>query len=148
MNYIQDMILFTGLSLIGWGIVMFVKAKETTRWAKTTGKIVAKGVAEGRATSPGSEMSSRVYWGTVTYEYAVAGREYTSDRVKLLAMKVSDPEEARRQVGAYREGWETEVYYDPDQPASAVLEPGGSFSGAFVIVFGAVLAAIGGWQYL
>ncbi len=66
-----------------------------------------------------------MYGADVRYEYEVGGRSYTSQRIALANVASSDRSAAEGLVARYAEGEVVEVSFDPDNPASAVLERSG-----------------------
>lgn len=66
-----------------------------------------------------------MYGADVRYEYEVGGRRYTSERIALANVASSDRSAAEGLVARYAEGTAVEVSFDPDDPASAVLERSG-----------------------
>lgn len=62
--------------------------------------------------------------GYIRYEYSVDGQLYSSTRVNSISSPIYPSETARQ----YPEGKEVLVYYNPRNPAKAVLEPGWVFS--------------------
>lgn len=76
----------------------------------------------------------------VRYRYEVAGREYESDRVRLVEKLWAD---GRSEVAArYPEGKRVPVAYDPARPERAVLEPGTSWGAVAKKFVGAGIVAL------
>ncbi len=69
--------------------------------------------------------SNTHYEPDIAYSYTVEGKKYTSSKITVgdgaLDNNVS---KAKRLQAEYPAGKEVEVYYDPDLPESAVLQPG------------------------
>ncbi len=60
----------------------------------------------------------------IRYRYTVAGREYMGERIRLARTKSNLTRLAQADVQRFSEGARVKVYYDPDDPANAVLDPG------------------------
>ena len=86
-------------------------------WTSTTGKIVRSQVEaqQGRATG---------YNPKVVYEYEVRGRLYRCRTIQVAKQRFlrSTWLDAYDVVEEYPEGERVTVYYNPDEPAEAVLE--------------------------
>lgn len=98
------------------------KASSAARnWATTTGQVMAVGVQPYRSRS-GSGYST-MYRSAVTYVYTVNGTQYTSDRLAIGGgLGYGSPAIAEREVAKYPAGSMVQVYYNPNNPAEAVLE--------------------------
>lgn len=86
------------------------KKKQTALWPSTRGRILAAQVY--RPSSDPTENQP-----IIDYEYAVGGNTYRSRRVKYGFTPKAGPTVAKYPVGR-----EVEVFYDPANPAHAVLE--------------------------
>jgi hypothetical protein len=109
----------SGFILVGaamFAIWLFLrkKAKATGQWPSTRGRVVASDVYLNRSTEgPGMEEVR------VTYDYAVAGATLRGNRI---SMGGSGSGGIKAQFARYQAGAEVDVFYDPNKPASAVLE--------------------------
>lgn len=56
----------------------------------------------------------------ITYRYLVNGQSYQTDRVAFSRPKT--PQDVAMLVKFYEEGSEVTAYYDPDNPATAILD--------------------------
>jgi hypothetical protein len=80
----------------------------------------------------------------IAYEYRVGGQIYRSNRVWAGEAVFGTSDEAHRVVERYRPRQAVTVYYDPDDPATAVLEPGGNWTRwLHMVVIGTMLTAMG-----
>lgn len=93
---------------------------ESTRWPSVQGTVldlVAKQYLE--------KNEPVRYYGRAIYRYTVEGHEYTSDQTNLGAgLKHSDQMSALTDVMQYRPGMTVPVFYNPADPAEAVIETG------------------------
>lgn len=78
----------------------------------------------------------------VKYRYEVAGREFTSDRLALWKYKGSH-DWAKRTIEGYEIGNTVDVFYDPSNPAKAVLNREMDAKGTELLLFSLVFIAIG-----
>jgi hypothetical protein len=118
------------------------EAKKTGGWSSTSGVIEESGVESFQALHDGRFRTMNR--SNVVYLYKVDGNEYRSGRIAVRGWKASS------NIGAlvgglakkYPPGKPVEVFYDPANPAEAVLErrvSGGSF--VYVIAFALLAAA-------
>lgn len=107
-------------------------------WPDAAGTVIESGAVS----SGTNDSGERIFCVRVVYRYRVAGREYQGDRVSTLPAAFGE-ERIRQMVESYPLGSEVSVFYDPAEPATAVLEPG--ISGgmqACLIVYIAVCATL------
>ncbi len=96
----------------------------TRAWKVTWGRIESAEVESFMARSASRlPRWTRLYTPLIAYSYSVGGQRYTGSRIRLGGMAfLSRDFWARRQASAYKVGAPVEVYYDPQNPTSAVLE--------------------------
>lgn len=116
------------LALGGVGLMFWMRrrgglAAGSRAWPTARGRVLA---AEVRSYRSGDGWSSRSHYPAVRYEYEVEGRRYTGDRIYFDQTSRAHAGPATRTVGRYPVGSEVTVYYDPTDPARALLEPGRS----------------------
>jgi hypothetical protein len=115
--------------LICMSIVNGRKAKASMQWPSVQGTVVFSEMVMDTSTSSDIATWSPV----VTYSYAVNGQALQCSRVKF------SPARGKKVVAKYPKGNAVQVFFDPQQPSTAVLEKGGStkvmlFVGVAVIV--------------
>jgi hypothetical protein len=134
-----------------WGGWYLVQAFASSSWPTVEGTVKAVRV---HTESTGSGHTRRVsYRYSVEYAYEVGGQAYTSDKHAMgsgnTAGRAGTRTEARREGRErFPTGKAVRVYYDPDDPAVAVLQPGASLDnwGAYMpVVLGLLFAVLGGW---
>src|SRR4051812_47775289 len=123
----------------------FLLVRSTLRQWRTIGYATV----EGQVTKcevqeePGDEGTS--YEVAADYTYRVGGQQYTSDRVRHLSMWGRGS--ATRFEQDHPPGSPVTIYYDPADPADAVLVPGVGgpelFQLLFLLPFNAVMVALG-----
>ena len=113
-------------------------AKASRDWPSVPGVITRSAVATKR--SDGKTM----YSSDVVYRYQVEGRELTCNSVFFGGNTSSSNSSAAYNVtGRYPEGAEVDVYYEPEDPANAVLEPGTRWQSYIVFGLGLVFLIVG-----
>lgn len=147
-NWIRALFIGIGVLLIAGSILYFVYASRRTaaaeEWPEAQGRVVASRIAVEESTDSDGDTSIS-YNAIVSYEYAVAGRRYRSDRLYLNETPLfSDEGDARAFLADYRVGAPLDVYYDPADPADAAsIVEGPSWLIGIVTLFGLVFAAAG-----
>jgi len=98
------------------------KASVSKNWPATTGTVIASGI-EPRRSHSGSGGTSTSYYPVVQYQYTVEGRTYMSNRFTFgNQVGYGWTNMAQNQVNNYPPGATVAVFYDPNDPAVAVLE--------------------------
>ena len=132
--------------LCGWANLD--KAKAARTWRAVEGRIIASRVAVTKGTK-----GATFYNPAFIYEYQVEGRIYRGERQAFGSPTSGEIEEAEEIVARTPPGSRTQVYYDPNYPGDAVLDPTpltGEYltffavGAAFIFVpLGIILCAIG-----
>lgn len=145
---------FLGLAffLIGGGVMLWIgkptldTAKASKSWPSVDGVVIESRVETKKSND---RKDGPTYKAVVVYKYEVGGEEFSSDRIWFGGeVSTSKRTQMRDIVKGYPEGQPTEVHYDPENPAEAVLQPGVFFTSYFMIIFGAVFAVPGGIMLL
>ena len=68
-----------------------------------------------------------MYSANVRYKYSVGGKEYSDGNIQTLDGSTNVKSSVKKTVQKYAVGTQVIVYYDPEFPNTAVLEPGTSF---------------------
>jgi hypothetical protein len=118
------------------------------RWPAVLGKITEVGVvAEERREDDDDDGRTRittVYRSDVQYAYTVGGREFHSNAWKWgWTGFYPDEASARAPVAKYAAGASVPVFYNPESPEEAILEPGNKDGRGAQLVFGAMFALTG-----
>ena len=130
-----------GLILILISALGFQKSWASTRWPSTTGQVIESCV---NCRSDGDVPLAR-YQAKIVYRYTVHGKEYTSSRISFQsginsAMTRSD--DAEELVNQYPHGKAVTVFYHPQDPEYAVLQPGSTMKAYMPLVLGGLLFVI------
>ncbi|MEP3479596.1 MAG: DUF3592 domain-containing protein [Fuerstiella sp.] len=133
--------------LIGGGLILWIglptlnAAKASKAWPTVDGIVIESKV---RTKKSNDRKDGPTYQAVVLYDYQVEGQEYSSDRIWFGGeISTSNRSQMRNIVKEYKEGEATTVYFDPQNPEEAVLQPGAFFTSYFMIIFGSVFAAPG-----
>src|SRR2546429_5127182 len=110
-----------GVALLIVAIVQARRAVRLARWPTVTGRIVNAAVEDGPPRGRPIPVAS--HRAVVTYVYEVEGKEWESHRVFMGDEQFRTGDDARDRVRRYEPGTPVQVYYDPQNPSSAVLEP-------------------------
>ena len=125
------------LWLVGAGIVSIVvilgfmiggfyqtmqQAIASKSWPVAQGRTFVSQVRETKI--PKGKSSAPGYRAVLEYEYTVNGKTYRSNLIHFNYRATEKREEALRFVERYPEGSLLPVYYDPQNPMTAVVEPG------------------------
>ena len=112
-----SLFLFAGLCILIYGLVQLHMAWRSTGWNTASGSVISsKIVGSGKNKKP-----------EIKYVYTVNDRNYTGDQIYIGpdpmggGIGIPSPLEFTRK---YPEGKPVKIYYDPDDPARSVLEPG------------------------
>lgn len=107
-----------GVVLVSWEAVEFQRQKASFQWPTASGTMVESS----RVFVPGNDAHYRA---DVTYNYKVNGTSYVSHRISLFSRDLSSYDSINEAfVANHRAGTAVDVYYDPRNPANAVLIPG------------------------
>ena len=116
-----------GLSLFLFAFWEVYAIADMAAWAHVNGKATHCGAS--------GLSASKFQRGELAYEYVVGGKQYLGheDSWQSSRMRYGWDKDLHRIYPSY--GWNEEVvvYYNPSQPAQAVLRPGLSYATAFVL---------------
>ncbi len=130
---------FTSVGFAVQGVQDLRSARRSAEWPSTRGVVISASIKP-------SSVPLSVGTAAIRYRYSVGDRTYESTRVAFS--RVAGTLDLVRK---YRTGSEVAVHYDAEQPAVAVLEPGGSLlslSAAFYVAIASLLATLGGLGWI
>ncbi len=133
-NNVAGAALIFGLALLLFGSLALIKSLAAQRWHTTSGTIITSEVVEGFDT---------VAEPRIVYRYEVNGHVYTADRITFMWIMYGS--RAARVATSYRVGQGVTVYYDPKNPARAVLDPQMPLAAWMIIAMGAM--CLGAWRW-
>jgi hypothetical protein len=98
------------------------RARASRNWHQTTGTVLLADV-QGRRSSDSHGGYSTSYYPVVLYQYEVDGRTYQGERISFgMPVGRGSPRAVMQRLAPYTPGASVPVYYDPMNPAEAVLE--------------------------
>ncbi len=115
--WVGAMLVLFGLGAVAWGVWEIRSGLASNGWPTAQGRIVESHTVE-------IPQPSGARWAPVIrYEYVAAGRRYVGKRVSF---RESPGTQSRSEqfVAKYPYGRAVTVYYAPNDPGNAVLEPG------------------------
>jgi hypothetical protein len=117
------------------------QAQSSQIWPGITGRVTCSEVGESTSTdSDGDSHTS--YHPRVEYSYQVAGQEFSGKRITFGVVKgSSNPRGAQAVLAKYPLGAAATVFYNPGNPADAVLEKQASGTNT-MLVLGIVFLAV------
>lgn len=130
--------MLAGAAIVWVGVRDLQHAQASTQWPTATGQVRVSEVEYRRSRDSGGTYHARV-----VYDFEVEGTPYTSDRVAFGDFGSSNPGHARGIVNRYPEGDPVVVFFPPQEPGRAVLEPGVQLQTWFMPAFGLVFLVTG-----
>lgn len=130
-----------GAALIVVSILQKNKAKKAAEtWLPASGTILSSRVETHR--SRDSKGNTRVsYRPVVNYQYHVMGQSFDGNRIGFSSGSYGSAK-AEKLIASYPEGAQVNVFYDPSDPAKAVLETK-DLSGSTLTIVGVILLVLG-----
>ncbi len=116
------------------------EAARSLGWPSVNGSVTASYVTTIQRSSDDGDYDVPV--AVVKYAYAVAGKEYTSDRMGSGGYLEAKRQKLEEFVASHPVGHAVPVYYDPTSPDKAVLTPGQAGGDAGQFMFAAVMLAL------
>ncbi|HQO58006.1 MAG TPA: DUF3592 domain-containing protein [Candidatus Omnitrophota bacterium] len=143
----MEMLFFLFFAAIGGGIVYlgfmsYVKSRASQSWPTAQGVVVSSEVAAHRSRSRKGHHRT-TYGAKVRYEYTVNGVQYSSDKISFGEYRTHNRGPAQATADRYPPQVEVVVYYNPDKPEEAVLEPGKRGGIVIIFIVGGVFGAVG-----
>jgi hypothetical protein len=120
-------LLAVGVQSVVYGARIIQDARVSLSWPTVRGQVTESTV------STDNSDGFIEYRASVTYEYTVGGQQYVGSRICFLDEIFPDPEPARDRAAQYPVGASVDVFYRPDDPWDAVLEPGASQIGLWTV---------------
>jgi hypothetical protein len=133
------------------GIVSFVRARQlaraSTRWPSVSGTVTTSSVIEEVIEDDTSTIRRKIhrYHADLRYAYRVNARDYVGTSAGFGWTAVYGArDQAETAASHHKPGEPVTVYYDPDQPGTAVLEPDNRQGSLAPLLFSAIFAIAGG----
>jgi hypothetical protein len=139
---IAAVLIVSGLTALAAGGLDALEARRMAEWPAVAGRVV---VSESATTPFRGRAIRYAPAARIAYEYTVSGIAFTSERVGVDTVQVETAsEEGQRRLRDYPAGATVTVYYDPANPAVAVLErerpTAGFVAGLWLIGLGLAVA--------
>lgn len=123
------------------------QGSASTKWPTVSGKITQVDVVAEERREDDDDGRTRIktlYRPDVQYAYAVGGREFHSNAWKWgWTAFYPDEASAKATVAKYTVGASVPVFYNPENPEVAILEPSNSDGRGVQLVFGAAFVLAG-----
>lgn len=127
----------TGIIALIWGGLIVQNASVSSDWPSVKGEITKSKVEKKteRVKKNDRWQTKTTFWAGVQYSYSVDGTEFVGGKISFGDYG-GEQEHARQIVKRFKKGKAVDVYYDPEEPKTAVLEPGTSNSSYLVLGIG------------
>jgi hypothetical protein len=138
-----------------FGVTSFIRARRlagaSARWPTVPGTVTASSVIEEEIEDKSSDDKSSIirktrrYQVDLRYAYHVGKRDFVGTAENWGWTAIYGLRElAEKAAGQYSQGQPVTVYYDPEQPRNAVLDPEGRQGSMAPLIFAAISAVVGG----
>jgi hypothetical protein len=117
------------------------KGSTSEGWSKVNGVIISTQLNE-QTSSDNDGFTRTTYEPVVDYVYQVNGQTYHGNKISAGWSMSYDYNSAQKKISPYKTDAPVVVYYNPANPAEAVLETKSS-SGNIMLIIGIVLLALG-----
>ena len=136
--------------LAGFGVVVFIigaalywaQSRQRARTAESQSWPVAAGTIAKSSVEKWSSKKRTAHAALVRYSYRVGTRDYQSNRV-FWGLNEGPEKEMNALAAAYPVGSAVQVHYDPQHPATAVLQPERNTGLKALSLYGATLMLLG-----
>jgi hypothetical protein len=140
-------IAFIILSIIGAVLLIkfvrdIVMGQKSSSWPNVSGTVI-QSIMETKQDTDAEGFSSTTYGAKIHYKYLVGGKEYESWRRTFSEVSTSSMRRTQEILARYPQGASVAVYYDPEDPSSAVLESGVGTSSYIFLGFAILLLLAG-----
>lgn len=135
---------FFSLGLIGVlaSLPALVLSFSSKRWPSVFGKVLESGLD----ISSGTKISDHSVLPHLVFEYRVNNKKYTSSKIAILRGWTET--EAKKYPLMYSVGSEVKVFYKPNKPRVAVIEPGVHMTAFLGLYISGVFMFMGGyWMF-
>ena len=134
-------VVLVGVLSMYLGVENTLRARASAAWPSVEGAVIRATID--RESNPGSSGASDTWRPIVLYEYFVDATRHEGQRISYGEYATSERADAERVVDRYPEATPVRVYYMPDDPRQAVLEPGAAGIPWFFVALGLVFSITG-----
>lgn len=142
----MDRTLTAGLLFVAFGLgfslifaLPFLRSFKTRRWPSVPGRIYSARIRENYNVTE----RERHYKPDIRYEYRVAGKAFRGKRLGIYAQSNAGYVFATTAMERYAEGTAVTVYYNPANPADAVLIQGPEYQALIGVIVPWVFVGFG-----
>ncbi|HNT78414.1 MAG TPA: DUF3592 domain-containing protein [Anaerolineae bacterium] len=139
-----------GLVQLVQGIGQYARCLASRTWPRVRGQVCYATVVKDLLSTRRRIVDVYVYRPHLSYVYTVAGQEYHQSRRRIgdvsdwrTGRTFSTRKKAQADIADYFEAKLIDVYYNPKNPADAVLEPGNTAEARSGLFVGLVSSALG-----
>jgi len=125
-----------GIGMTVWGGIVIRNASISEGWPSTQGEITSSYIRSS------TDEDGTSYFADIEFKYVVNDRWLEGDMVNFGEYGTSDMSHAEGIVDRYPIGKMVTVYYNPEQPETAVLEPGLTWSSYFILFMGIIFLIV------
>jgi hypothetical protein len=100
-----------------------LKAQKSRSWPTASGTVLDSGMEAHQSRDEDGDIKT-TYGATIQYKYLVDGQEFQGNRRTFSNVRTSSVRNTEKILERYPLGSSVDVFYDPDDPSSSVLEPG------------------------
>lgn len=135
-----------GALLAGFGVYFYFLASAAESWPSVEGEVISTKVRMSVSRVGDAAHRTYEYYPVIQYKYEVNGIEYAGERYQLgtTMEKFKEKKDATEMARGYPTGSKIPIYYDPNDPSGAVIEPSFSYS-VFVPSLLGILFLLSGW---
>jgi hypothetical protein len=124
------------LLFIAFGLFLLLKEWSASRHYQPISATIIRSEVRNR---PGR----RQYFPSIEFKYEINGIEYRSDRYRLFSYSSNQKRKQQRICSKLKAGTTCTAWYDPEDPAIAVLVKSVNWAGPLAIAIGLVILGIG-----
>jgi hypothetical protein len=128
-----------GAIVLMWGIASSRSALLSVRWPSVPGNVTVSTISSSHSSKGGT-----TYGADIHYTYAVSAQNYVGTKVTFGDISTSNSADASKILARYPVGKAVNVFYNPNDPAEAVLETGFTMGLLLPLGIGTLFTLIGG----
>ena len=134
-------VVLIGVAVAVAGVVLLRRAEKARRGPSVRGRVVVSRIVE-RESNDAEKVSRTLYDPEVQYQYVVNGRPLAGTRRGYYDAAVNWEGFAEGVVAKLPVGTEVDVFYDPNDPQQALLDPAGGRMLSWGAVLGGLVVAL------
>ena len=131
-SIIQGIFVGSGLLVTLWGVRVIVKTRKTLKWPCVAGKIEESRI----------NFGAKDLFPHIVFSYSVDQQAYQQS-MKFPADVTPTPELTKSYLDKYPAGFLVQVYYNPDNPQEATVEPGPREGDWLILTIGIAMLLLG-----